>query len=242
MKWALTLGSSGDIGAQVARDLAAEGWSLYLHYNTNQQRITTLSKELSTKYPKQDFLPLRANLLSEKAVNKITKNLFGLDAVIFAQGTTYYDLLIDFPSSKINEIFQMQLITPINLLQQIQPKLAQSKNGRIVFISSVYGQTGSAMEVPYSAVKGAINTFVRAYSQEVASLGITVNAIAPGAVLTQMNAKMFSAETLSQLKDEIPVGNLASPAEISYWVKVLVDEKARYMTGQTLYVTGGWLF
>ena len=96
------------------------------------------------------------------------------------------------------------------------------------------------METPYSAVKGAINTFVKAYSKEVASMGITVNAVAPGAVNTQMN-QMFDAETLATVRDEIPVGHLADPAEISYWVRVLLAPEAGYMTGQTLYVTGGWL-
>ena len=129
---------------------------------------------------------------------------------------------------------------PVLLLQRLEEKLAQNDYGRIVLISSIYGKTGSAMEVPYSMVKGAINTFVKAYSKEVASLNITVNAVAPGAVDTQMNAN-FDEETLTAIKEEIPVGHLANPTEISYWVKVLLDKKASYMTGQTLYVTGGWL-
>lgn len=240
MKWALICGSSGDIGMQISKDLAEEGWSLYLHYTHNEQRINELVNQFNHKYPKQDFIPIQADFLDKNSVEKISNSIFSLDAVIFAQGTTYYALLSDFPTEKIDEILTIQLKTPVLLLQKLQKKIAKNKFGRVVFLSSIYGKTGSAMEVPYSSVKGAINTFVRAYSKEVASLGITVNAIAPGAVNTQMNS-IFDDETLEKVKEEIPVGYLANVEEISYWVNVLLAGKASYMTGQTLFVNGGWL-
>lgn len=240
MKWALVIGSSGDIGTQIALDLAAEGWSLYLHFAHNEKKTNELYQELNQNYPKQDFIPIKADLLDENCIDQIVDSIFSVNAVIFAQGTTYYQLFKDFPKEQIEQILKIQLQMPVLLLQRLEEKLAQNDYGRIVFISSIYGKTGSAMEVPYSMVKGAINTFVKAYSKEVASLNITVNAVAPGAVDTQMNAN-FDEETLTAIKEEIPVGHLANPAEISYWVKVLLDKKASYMTGQTLYVTGGWL-
>ena len=79
--------------------------------------------------------------------------------------------------------------SPLRIVQSLQDKLAESEFGRIVFVGSVYGGAGSAMEVGYSTVKGALSAFSRAYAKEVASLGITVNVIAPGAVDTQMNNK-----------------------------------------------------
>lgn len=240
MKWALIIGSSGDIGEQIAKDLAANGWSLYLHYAHRLERIQTLIGEFNKQYPKQDFIPIQSDFMEDDCVEKVTQSLFGVDAVIFAQGTTYFKFLHDFTERELDEIIRMQLKVPMMLLQQLEAKLARSNAGRVIFISSVYGKSGSAMETPYSAVKGAINTFVKAYSKEVASMGITVNAIAPGAVNTQMN-QMFDKETLETVQNEIPVGHLAAPAEISYWVRVLVAEEAGYMTGQTLYVTGGWL-
>lgn len=240
MKWALILGSSGDIGSQIAYDLAKQGWSLYLHYAHQQDRVERLISKFRKKYPRQDFISVQSDFMASNCVDQIVNSIFGVDAVIFAQGTTYFKFLHDFTESELDEILRIQLKVPLMILQRLEDKLARAENGRIVFISSVYGKSGSAMETPYSAVKGAINTFVKAYSKEVASMGVTVNAIAPGAVNTQMN-QMFDAATLATVRDEIPIGHLADPAEISYWVRVLLAPEAGYMTGQTLYVTGGWL-
>lgn len=240
MKWALIIGSSGDIGNQIAIDLASQGWSLYLHYAHQKERVSQLVKKFNIQYPHQDFIPIQSDLMGKDGVDLICQSIFSIDAVIFAQGTTYFKFLHDFQENELDEIIRIQLKAPIMILQQLEEKLAHSTAGRIVFISSVYGKSGSAMETPYSAIKGAINTFVRSYSQEVASMGITVNAIAPGAVNTKMN-RMFDQDTLKMVKAEIPVGHLADPAEISYWVVSLLSPQASYMTGQTLYVTGGWL-
>lgn len=240
MKWALIIGSSGDIGNQIALDLACQGWSLYLHYAHHKTRILQLIERLNDQYPRQEFIPVQGDLIKTGSISQICQSVFSIDAVIFAQGTTHFKLLHDFQEDELDEIIQMQFKAPIMILQQLEEKLSHSAAGRVVFISSVYGKSGSAMETPYSAIKGAINTFVKSYSQEVASMGITVNAIAPGAVDTKMN-RMFDQNTLEIVKNEIPVGHLAAPEEISYWVTSLLKPQAGYMTGQTLYVTGGWL-
>lgn len=240
MKWALIIGASGDIGQQIARDLAQDGWSLYLHYHQNTDKICNLAQELQTEYAKQDFLTLQYDLTDCEHLEQITNNLFALDAVVFAQGTTWYSLFSELPAGQLSTMLKMQVETPLLLLQKLETKLTRSPNGRIVFIGSIYGGVGSAMEVGYSTVKGALSAFVSAYSKEVASLGITVNVVAPGAVDTQMNMT-FAAEEKAAVAAEIPVGRFAKVSEISYWVQSLLSEKADYLTGQTLYVTGGWL-
>jgi 3-oxoacyl-[acyl-carrier protein] reductase len=89
--------------------------------------------------------------------------------------------------------------------------------------------------------KGALSAFAQAYSREVASLGITVNVIAPGAVDTPMNAAMLAGGAKAALTDEIPAGRMAQPQDVAYWLQVLLAPEAQYLTGQTIYVTGGWL-
>ncbi|WP_057893366.1 elongation factor P 5-aminopentanone reductase [Lacticaseibacillus brantae] len=239
MPAALILGASGDIGQAISRRLAADGWSLYLHYFSHEQVIAALQSELQATYPQQDFLTLQADLSDLSQLNQITENIFSLDAVVFAAGVTAYGLLVDIPVAQIEALTRMHLVAPMALLTQLQSKLARSGSGRVVFIGSVYGGRGSAMEVPYSTVKGAQSAFVRAYSQEVASLGMTVNVVAPGAVATKMN-QMFDADTMAAVQAEIPAARLATPQDISYYVTMLCQPEAAYMTGQTLYVTGGW--
>ncbi|HIY92425.1 elongation factor P 5-aminopentanone reductase [Companilactobacillus sp. HBUAS56275] len=238
--YALIMGSSGDIGASSAKNLAAKGWSLYLHYNKNAERIEKLRAQLVEKYPKQDFIPIKFDMEHDQ-VEDLTKQIFGLDAVVFAQGNTYYKLLVDISESEIDSLWNIHVKLPILILKQLQDKLAKTHHGRIVFIGSIYGKVGSAMEVVYSTVKGAMSSFADAYAKEVASLGISVNVVAPGAVNTKMNTQEFSSEDLENVKEEIPADRLANPDEIADLVSYLVNIKSNYLTGQTIYFAGGWL-
>jgi 3-oxoacyl-[acyl-carrier protein] reductase len=238
MRSALIIGASGDIGTAIAEKLASEGYSLYLHYHRHP--VDDLVNRLAEKYPKQDFIPLTYDLTDPEHLDDLVGQLFSLDAVVFAAGQTYYHLFKDTTVEELTALMRVHLLTPMALLTKLEKKLAQSGHGRIVFIGSVYGGSGSAMEVAYSTVKGGQSAFVKAYSQEVASLGITVNVVAPGAVDTKMN-HMFDPETLSAVKDEIPAARLAKPQDISFYVATLLQTEAAYLTGQTLYVTGGWL-
>lgn len=240
IKWALIVGASGDIGQQTAYDLAADGWSLYLHFFSKESRIEELCADLQEKYPHQEFISIQADMTDSAAVDQIVNNVFSLNAIVFAQGTTYYGLFADLKQSQLETMIKMQVEVPLLLVQRFQDKLAAAKNGRIVFIGSVYGGSGSAMEVGYSTVKGALSAFAKAYSKEVASLGITVNVIAPGAVDTEMN-QLFSPEAKADVASEIPRGRFAQTKEISYWVKTMLQPEAGYLTGETVYVTGGWL-
>lgn len=234
------MGSSGDIGTSTAKNLAAKGWSLYLHYNRNYERIDKLRTELVEKYPKQDFIPIKFDMEHDK-VDDLTKQIFGLDAIVFAQGNTYYKLLVDISEEEIDSLWNIHVKLPILILKQLQDKLAKTNHGRVVFIGSIYGKVGSAMEVVYSTVKGAMSSFADAYAKEVASLGLSVNVVAPGAVNTKMNTQEFSSEDLESVKDEIPADRLANPDEIADLVSYLVNIKSNYLTGQTIYFAGGWL-
>lgn len=240
MKWALVVGASGDIGEKIALDLAKAGWSLYLHANTGGKRVSKLIDLLRVEYPKQDFLQILTDFNDLKQVENIASQLFTLDALIFAQGTTSYGLFSQSTYANTAKIMQMQVLSPLRLIQLLESKLANNGYGRIIFLGSVYGGSGSAMEVAYSTAKGALSAFSNAYSKEVASLGITVNVIAPGAVDTKMNSA-FSDSQKSAIDNQIPMGRFAVPSEISYWISTVLDEKAGYLTGQTIYVTGGWL-
>ncbi|MDF0479740.1 SDR family oxidoreductase [Vagococcus sp. PNs007] len=239
MPYALVLGASGDIGEACVMRLAAEGWSIYCHFNKNQKKSSDLVKKLTEKYPKQDFFMIQLDMSEKKVSATFFEQLFQVDAVIFASGDTVYKLLTDTTVDEMDALWNCMVKSPIQICQNLQSKLAKTKKGRIIFIGSVYGLVGSAMEVVYSTVKGAQQSFVKAYAQEVASLGITVNLVAPGAVATKMN-EAWTTEELEDLRIEIPVGRLAEPEEVAGAVNYLASDSASYLTGIVLPVTGGW--
>lgn len=240
MRAALVTGASGDIGTAIARDLASDGWSLYLHYFSNQDKVARLIKELVDRYPNQEFYPLQLNFAEQTDIRGISDHIFSLQAIVFAHGTSEYGLLQAMDSKEMDDLWRMHVKMPIMIIQSLQNKIALSGNGRIVFISSVYGEVGSGLEVLYSTVKGAQIAFVKAYSKEVASMGMTVNAVCPGAINTKMNEHL-TGEEKATLMEEIPVGRLGNPEEISFWVAQLLKKGSSYMTGQAISVSGGWL-
>lgn len=240
MPYGLVMGASGDIGQAICYALAEEGWSLYCHYHHNQEKVLNLVSDLQQRYPQQDFFVVSLNMLEESAISAFVSQLFQVDGVIFASGFTVYELLPETTSQQMDNLWQIHVKTPLLLLQQLQTKLAKNGNGRVVFISSIYAQHGSSMETVYSAVKGAQESFVKAYAKEVASLDITVNAIAPGAVNTQMNQNWSTNEKAS-LAADIPLGRMAEPNEVAAACKYVCSKEASYTTGITLVVAGGWM-
>lgn len=241
MKRAIVFGATGGIGQDISKDLAASGWSLYLHYNLNNQTAMKLAQKLFVKYPNQDFMPIQLDFNSNDAqLTKFAHNLLPVNAVIFAQGITNYGFLGDEDLANISELIKINLAVPIKLTKLLEPQLMKQSFSRIVYLGSVYGGDGSALESVYSATKGGLTRFAQAYAREVASNNLTVNVIAPGAVKTKMNA-IFSKDTIEGVQEEIPVGRWAKGKDISYWVDTLLDERSSYLTGQTIYVSGGWL-
>lgn len=240
MKMALVMGASGDIGEAVCRRLAQAGWSLYCHCYSNERKVLKFVSELSESYPHQDFFMVCLDMLNYREIPAFLADLFQVDGVVFAAGFTKYGLLSEHSRTDMENLWKIHMETPLLLLSELQPKLRQSGQGRVVFIGSVYGLSGSAMETVYSGVKGAQQSFAKAYAKEVASLGITVNCVAPGAVDTKMN-HTFTDSELETLTDEIPLGRLAATNEIAAAVAYLFSEEAQYTTGVTIPVTGGWL-
>ena len=241
MKRAIVFGATGGIGQAICRDLAEDGWSLYLHYNSKKEAAEELGQKLFTKYPDQDFMPIKLDFeVDDAQLSEFVQNLLPVNAAVFAQGVTNYGFLGDEDLDNITRLIKINLIVPIKLTKLLEPQLMKQGFSRIVYLGSVYGGYGSALESVYSATKGGLSRFAQAYAREVASNNLTVNVIAPGAVKTNMNS-IFSEDTIEEVQEKIPVGRWADGKDISYWIKVLLNERSSYLTGQTIYVTGGWL-
>lgn len=234
-KTALITGASGGIGKAIAKKLAGEGYKLYLHYHKNEENILTLIKELQT-----DCMMVKADLSIADGPGQLVKQLADpIDLLVLNSGKSFFGLMTDMKNEEIQQMVQLQITSPYMISKELIPSMVRRKSGNIVVISSIWGEIGASCEVLYSMVKGGQNTFVKALAKELAPSGIRVNAIAPGAVATDM-LQSFSEEDLADLEEEIPLGRIGKPEEIADAVLFLSSNHASYITGQVLSVNGGW--
>jgi 3-oxoacyl-[acyl-carrier protein] reductase len=236
-KYVLITGASGGIGRAIALKLAEEGYHLYLHYHQGEKQLSELLQILQ-QY-QGEYIPIRGDLSKIGEAERISSSIMSLDSIVHCSGYPHYGLFTEMDSLAMEKLIDVHITSPLLLTKILLPKLLSKRKGNIIFISSIWGQTGAACEVVYSTVKGAQNAFVKALSKEVALNGIRVNAIAPGAIATKMNSQL-TREDMAVLKEEIPMGRLGKPEEIADGVSFLLGEKASYITGQIIAINGGW--
>ncbi|WP_339145865.1 MULTISPECIES: SDR family oxidoreductase [unclassified Sutcliffiella] len=233
---ALIIGASGDIGKEIAKTLLAEGYTTYLHYNRDKKTILELVEE----YGADKITPIQSDLTEDMGVQLIKESVFStIDTIVYNAGFTYYGLMTDIDEKTKRKMVSLNITSLYSTVQAFLPEMLSNRNGKIVVISSIWGEVGASCEVLYSMTKGAQISFVKALAKEVALNGVRVNAIAPGAVSTKM-LESFSEEEKKEISAEIPMGRLALPREVADSVSFLLSEKSSYITGQVLGVNGGW--
>ncbi|MGE6378129.1 elongation factor P 5-aminopentanone reductase [Peribacillus muralis] len=236
-RFALITGASGGIGREIAIKLVEENYSLYLHYNSNEDAIMELIEEL--KPHQVELIPIQADLSAPDGYKLLAENIFALHAIVLNSGNSYYGLISDMDEKVVNEMIQLHVTSPFQLTKELLPKLMYQEQAAIVAVTSIWGQTGASCEVLYSMVKGGQNAFIKALSKEVSLNGIRVNAVAPGAISTSM-LESFSADDLEIIKGDIPMGRMGNAKEVAEAVFYLLSDKSSYITGQILGVNGGW--
>lgn len=162
-----------------------------------------------------------------------------IDVLINNAGISKVGLLMDMNPDEWNEIVNVNLTSIYNTCNAVIPHMIHEKNGKIMNISSVWGLVGASCEVAYSATKGAINSFTKALAKELAPSNISVNAVAFGAIDTEMNGHL-SDEEKTELSEEIPFGRMATPIEAATCVQKLL-EMPSYFTGEVVKFDGGWI-
>lgn len=239
-KWALITGASGGIGRAIAAALAADGYSLYLHYHKNKTAAEALRTTLTARHPGQTFHAVPADLSRSDGVDRLLSHLdHGVYALVHNSGTSHIGLVQDVPRATVQDFLQLHLASPFLLTQRLLPEMIRRRSGKIIFITSIWGVTGAATEALYSMVKGGQNGFVKALAKEVAPSGIAVNAVAPGAIDTPMLSDL-DGESLEILKQEIPAGRLGRPEEVAALVRFLASPESDYINGQIISINGAW--
>ena len=241
MKLAIITGASRGIGRETAKAFAKEGYSLLL----NCEKNIALLEELKTEINQSPEIILKQGSFSsaflENYFHTKESNRIEIDQLVLVinQGKSILRLAQDYTADEIDTLLQANLLEPFQLVQRMIPYLLRAKEGRILFSSSVWGNVGASMESLYSLTKGGINSFVKALGKELAPSHIAVNAVAFGAVDTDMNA-WLSEEEKAGLEESIPYGRMAKAEEAADFL-LLLSKAPLYLTAQVIPFDGGWI-
>lgn len=230
---ALVMGGSGTIGSAIVDRLLTDGYEVIVHYN--KSNIETLTK----RYEQKSVQFVKCDLTQCNDLDKAFAFIKNLDCLIYASGSALYGQLQDMTDEMIDSSYQIHVRQFIRTSRYFADQLRQSTNGRIIVISSIWGETGASMETVYSAMKGAQISFVKALSQELAMTNVTVNAIAPGFVSGNMT-QVWTADELSEITKELPQQRLIEPEEIAHTCSYLCHPLAKSITGTIQKVNGAW--
>jgi len=162
------------------------------------------------------------------------------DILVNNAGIAHYGMLADVTDDVWDDVMAVNLKGMYLCTQLFMPAMVARRYGRIINVSSVWGLSGASCEVLYSTTKGGMNAFTKALAKELAPSGVTVNAVAPGAVDTIMNNNL-DVHDKAALEEEIPVGRFAQPDEIASLVYFLALPESSYITGQVISPNGGWI-
>ncbi|KPF50648.1 3-ketoacyl-ACP reductase [beta proteobacterium AAP121] len=236
-KRALVTGASGALGAAIARRLSAQGAHLLLHANGNAKAVETLAEELKAAGGSAETMVF--DLTSDEATAAAVAQMLAGGAVqIVVNNAGIHDDAV-FPGMRAaqwHRVIDVSLHGFFRVTQPLMLPMLRTRWGRVINISSVAALSGNRGQVNYSAAKGAINSATKSLSQEVASRGVTVNAIAPGIIASPMADGSFDKATIEQI---VPAKRAGTPEEVAALAGFLASPEAGYITGQVISVNGG---
>ncbi|MBR3573922.1 MAG: SDR family NAD(P)-dependent oxidoreductase [Lachnospiraceae bacterium] len=234
---ALITGASRGIGRAIAEALAADGYDLILTCRNSIGELESYASSLEEKYG-ISVCAERVDMSSPSDVRELFEGITDLDILVNNAGISYIGLLQDMTDEEWNDVIGTNLSSAFYTCRQAIPLMLKKHSGRILNISSVWGNVGASLETAYSASKGGMNAFTRALSKELAPSSIAVNAIACGVIDTDMNSA-FSQEDMEALRKEIPADRIGKPEEVAGLASLLLKAPL-YMTGQVITLDGGW--
>lgn len=239
---ALVTGASGGIGAAIALALHRSGARVAVSYNRKRNRAAAVRERILAEGG-EAFL-VQADLTDAAAARDLVRAVEGeygrLDILVNNAGARLEGLLIDTSVADFDRLVALHMRAPFVCSKAALPGMMQRMFGRIINVVSIWGEVGAANEVAYSAVKAGLIGFTKALAQEVGSAGITVNAVSPGIIATDMLTG-FDEEELDELRSATPVLRLGTPEDVARAVTFLADDDSDFITGQILGVNGGFV-
>ncbi|OEG00358.1 3-oxoacyl-[acyl-carrier-protein] reductase [Vulcanibacillus modesticaldus] len=239
-KVAIVTGASRGIGKEIALTLAESGANVVINYVGNQERAEEVARQI--REMGREALVIQADVSDSKQVDNLISTAlshFGkVDILVNNAGITRDNLIMRMKEEDWDKVIATNLKSVFLLSKAISRPMMKQRYGRIINISSVVGVLGNPGQANYVAAKSGVIGLTKTLARELATRGITVNAVAPGYIETDMTTNL-SEDVKSKLLDQIPLARLGTPKDVANVVKFLVSDQASYMTGQVLHVDGG---
>ncbi|MBF2260606.1 3-oxoacyl-[acyl-carrier-protein] reductase [Staphylococcus capitis] len=239
-KSALVTGASRGIGRSIALQLAEEGYNVAVNYAGSKDKAEAVVEEIKAKGV--DSFAIQANVANGDEVKAMIKEVvsqFGsVDVLVNNAGITRDNLLMRMKEQEWDDVIDTNLKGVFNCIQKVTPQMLRQRVGAIINLSSVVGAVGNPGQANYVATKAGVVGLTKSSARELASRGITVNAVAPGFIVSDMTDAL-SDELKDQMLEQIPLARFGEDTDIANTVAFLASDKAKYITGQTIHVNGG---
>ena len=239
-KVALVTGASRGIGKAIACKLAREGAKVIINYNGSNEKAEAVNSEIEAAGGQAEVYQCDVSdyTACETFIQTVIKEEGSLDILVNNAGITKDGLLMKMSEEDFDKVLDTNLKGAFNTIRFASRQMLRQKGGRIINMSSVVGVSGNAGQANYAASKAGVIGLTKAAARELASRGITVNAIAPGFIETDMT-DVLSDKVKEASEAQIPLGHFGKPEDVAAAAAFLASEEAGYITGQVLHVDGG---
>ena len=239
-KIALVTGASRGIGAQIAKSLAECGAAVIINYNGSADKAQAVADEIYSAGGKAEIYPCNVADFAAcgEMIQAIVKKHGRLDILVNSDGITKASLLMKMSEEEFDQVISVNLKGAFQTIRHASRYFLKQRSGKIINISSVSGILGNAGQANYASSKAGMIGLTKSVARELASRGITVNAIAPGMIATDMTDAM-TQEAREKMTEAIPLGRMGTPEDVANMAVFLASPKSDYITGQVFAVDGG---
>lgn len=241
-KLAIITGGTRGIGKQIALTFAKEGYNIAINYRTENEDLKNTKKEIEENNVK--CFTFQGDVTNfkdcEQFIKQIVEEFGNIDVLVNNAGITRDTLLMRMKEEDFKQVIDTNLIGTFNVTKNVISYMMKARSGRIINISSVVGISGNAGQTNYAASKAGIIGFTKSLAKEVASRNITVNAVAPGFIETQMT-DVLKEDIKEEIAKKIPLKRMGTPQDVANVVKFLASSDSSYITGQVINIDGGML-
>ena len=236
-KIVLITGASRGIGEKTAELFAENGYTVIVNYFNNKEKAESLASRIGGMAVRADVSDIYQ---TSQMVDTVIEQYGKIDVLVNNAGISIVGLFDSLPAENVKRLFDVNIFGTFNCTKCVIPHMIKRKYGKIINVSSMWGQSGASCEVHYSASKAAVIGFTKALAKEVGPSGINVNCVSPGFIMTDMN-KCFTYNEISEIVEEIPIEIYGEARDVAGTILFLSSERSGFIPGQIIGVNGGMI-